>query len=224
MKRFLLAGLLLFLPLAMHAFSLCNQWNVATRVGPSFLTHNSSLNTVASDTIPGSGTTWGHIGPIFDAKVGYGLGNYFVLGVEADWEYHRFPNRAILDSFGDAFNFSGRFQTATVLVFLEWRPIICYDFVPYISVAGGGNINWVNNFPRNYINIFKAANTWGYKGAIGFDYQFACNVAFNLEAGWLYNRGTWRTGGFNGIGEQTTAIGTFNCDSASLLCGFRFYY
>ena len=91
------------------------KWTAGFRVGPSFITQPSFLNTT---------------GPALNFQALYGLNRWFRLGSMIDWERHGLEGR------------SGSLDTITLLpLMLEYRPGHFGGLIPYLSTGIGVNIN-----------------------------------------------------------------------------------
>ena len=91
------------------------KWTSGFRVGPSFITQPSFLNTT---------------GPALNFQALYGLNRWFRLGSMIDWERHGLEGR------------SGSLDTITLLpLMLEYRPGHFGGLIPYLSTGIGVNIN-----------------------------------------------------------------------------------
>jgi outer membrane protein len=91
------------------------KWTAGFRVGPSFITQPSSLNTT---------------GPALNFQALYGINRWFRLGSMLDWERHGLEGR------------SGSLDTITILpLMLEYRPGHFGALIPYLSTGIGVNIN-----------------------------------------------------------------------------------
>ncbi len=91
------------------------KWTAGFRVGPSFITQGSVLNTT---------------GPALNFQALYGINQWFRLGSMLEWENHGF-DRA-----------SGSLDTVTLLpLLLEYRPGHFGGVIPYVSTGIGVNIN-----------------------------------------------------------------------------------
>ena len=91
------------------------KWTAGFRVGPSFITQPSNLNTT---------------GPALNFQALYGINRWFRLGAMLEWENHGFDRvRRSLD-------------TVTLLpLLLEYRPGHIGEVIPYLSTGIGVNIN-----------------------------------------------------------------------------------
>ena len=91
------------------------KWTAGFRVGPSFITQPSTLNTT---------------GPALNFQALYGLNRWFRLGSMLEWERHGLEGR------------SGSLDTITLLpLMLEYRPGHIGGLIPYLSTGIGVNIN-----------------------------------------------------------------------------------
>ncbi len=91
------------------------RWTAGLRVGPSFITQPSFLNTT---------------GPALNFQALYGLNRWFRLGSMIEWERHGLEGR------------SGSLDTITLLpLMLEYRPGHIGGLIPYLSTGVGVNIN-----------------------------------------------------------------------------------
>jgi outer membrane protein len=91
------------------------KWTTGFRLGPSFITQDSALNTA---------------GPLLNFQGLYGMNRWFRIGGMLEWENHGFDRR------------SGSVDTVTLLpVFLEYRPGHFGSVIPYLSTGIGVNIN-----------------------------------------------------------------------------------
>ena len=91
------------------------KWTTGFRLGPSFITQDSALNTA---------------GPLLNFQGLYGMNRWFRVGGMLEWENHGFDRR------------SGSVDTVTLLpVFLEYRPGHFGPVIPYVSTGIGVNIN-----------------------------------------------------------------------------------
>jgi outer membrane protein len=91
------------------------KWTSGFRLGPSFITQESGLNTA---------------GPVLNFQGLYGINRWFRLGGMVEWENHGF-DRA-----------SGSMDTVTFLpVMLEYRPGHFGNLIPYVSTGIGVNFN-----------------------------------------------------------------------------------
>lgn len=91
------------------------KWTTGFRLGPSFITQDSALNTA---------------GPLLNFQGLYGMNRWFRLGGMLEWENHGFDRG------------SGSVDTVTLLpVLLEYRPGHFGAVIPYLSTGIGVNIN-----------------------------------------------------------------------------------
>lgn len=91
------------------------KWTAGFRVGPSFITQGSVLDTT---------------GPALNFQALYGINRWFRLGSMLEWENHGFDRR------------SGSLDTVTLLpLMLEYRPGRFGAVIPYVSTGIGVNIN-----------------------------------------------------------------------------------
>lgn len=91
------------------------KWTAGFRVGPSFITQGSVLDTT---------------GPALNFQALYGINRWFRLGSMLEWENHGFHRR------------SGSLDTVTLLpLMLEYRPGHFGAVIPYVSTGIGVNIN-----------------------------------------------------------------------------------
>ena len=91
------------------------KWTTGFRLGPSFITQDSALNTG---------------GPVLNFQGLYGVNRWFRFGGMLEWENHGFDRT------------SGSVDTVTLLpVMLEYRPGHFGPVIPYVSTGIGVNIN-----------------------------------------------------------------------------------
>ncbi|HJR76266.1 MAG TPA: hypothetical protein VJ805_04805 [Nitrospiraceae bacterium] len=91
------------------------KWTTGFRLGPSFITQDSALNTA---------------GPLLNFQGLYGMNRWFRVGGIIEWENHGFDRT------------SRSLDTVTLLpVLLEYRPGHWGPVIPYISSGIGVNIN-----------------------------------------------------------------------------------
>jgi len=91
------------------------QWTTGFRLGPSFITQDSALNTG---------------GPILNFQGLYGVNQWFRFGGMLEWQNHGFDRAG------------GSLDTVTLLpVYLEYRPGHWGPVIPYLSTGIGVNIN-----------------------------------------------------------------------------------
>ena len=91
------------------------RWTTGMRVGPSFITQQSLLNTT---------------GPALNFQALYGINRWFRLGSMLEWENHGFDRAR------------GSLDTVTLLpLMLEYRPGYIGGLIPYLSTGIGVNIN-----------------------------------------------------------------------------------
>lgn len=91
------------------------KWTAGFRVGPSFITQPSTLNTT---------------GPALNFQALYGINRWFRLGSMLEWENHGFDRAR------------GSLDTVTLLpLMLEYRPGHIGGLIPYLSTGIGVNIN-----------------------------------------------------------------------------------
>jgi hypothetical protein len=91
------------------------KWTTGFRVGPSFITQSSALNTT---------------GPVLNFQALYGINRWFRLGSMLEWERHGFDGA------------KGSLSTITLLpLMLEYRPGHIGGIIPYLSTGVGVNIN-----------------------------------------------------------------------------------
>jgi outer membrane protein len=91
------------------------RWTAGFRLGPSFITQRSVLDTA---------------GPALNFQGLYGINRWFRLGSMLEWENHGFDRG------------SGSLDTVTLLpVMLEYRPGHYGAVIPYLSTGIGVNIN-----------------------------------------------------------------------------------
>ena len=91
------------------------RWTTGMRVGPSFITQQSLLDTT---------------GPALNFQALYGINRWFRLGAMLEWENHGFDRAR------------GSMDTVTLLpLMLEYRPGHIGGLMPYLSTGIGVNIN-----------------------------------------------------------------------------------
>jgi hypothetical protein len=91
------------------------KWTTGFRLGPSFITQDSALNTG---------------GPLLNFQGLYGMNRWFRVGGMLEWENHGFDRT------------SGSLDTVTLLpAMLEFRPGHFGPVIPYVSTGIGVNIN-----------------------------------------------------------------------------------
>jgi hypothetical protein len=91
------------------------RWTLGMRVGPSFITQESALNTT---------------GPALNFQALYGISRWFRLGSMLEWENHGFDGAR------------GSLDTITLLpLMVEYRPGHVGGLIPYVSTGIGVNIN-----------------------------------------------------------------------------------
>ena len=91
------------------------KWTIGMRVGPSFITQQSLLDTT---------------GPALNFQALYGINRWFRLGSMLEWENHGFDRAR------------GSMDTVTLLpLMLEYRPGHIGGLIPYLSTGIGVNIN-----------------------------------------------------------------------------------
>ena len=91
------------------------KWTTGFRVGPSFITQPSLLNTT---------------GPALNFQALYGINRWFRLGSMLEWENHGFDRAR------------GSLDTITLIpLMLEYRPGHIGGVIPYLSTGIGVNIN-----------------------------------------------------------------------------------
>ena len=91
------------------------KWTAGLRVGPSFITQQSLLDTT---------------GPALNFQALYGINRWFRLGAMLEWENHGFDRAR------------GSLDTVTLLpLMLEYRPGHIGGVIPYLSTGIGVNIN-----------------------------------------------------------------------------------
>lgn len=91
------------------------KWTTGFRLGPSFITQDSALNTG---------------GPVLNFQGLYGMNRWFRLGGMIEWENHGFDRT------------SGSLDTVTLLpAMLEYRPGNFGAVIPYLSTGIGVNVN-----------------------------------------------------------------------------------
>jgi hypothetical protein len=114
------------------------KWTTGFRVGPSFITQNSALDTA---------------GPALNFQGLYGMNRWFRIGGMLEWSNHGFDRG------------SGSVDTVTLLpVLLEYRPGHFGPVIPYLSTGIGVNIN-SNNVSDSFAwrtagGIDYAMNNW----------------------------------------------------------------
>ena len=133
------------------------KWTTGFRVGPSFITQRSVLDTA---------------GPALNFQGLYGMNRWFRLGGMLEWSNHGFDRG------------SGSVDTVTLLpLFLEYRPGHFGPVIPYLSTGIGVNIN-SNNVDDSFAwrtagGIDYAMNNWFPSLPKG--------LMFNTEVAWNRN-------------------------------------
>lgn len=218
--------LLISTPLISYAYCQAGTWSYALRLGGSLYSNRAQkLTTLDSSGTVGVGEINGNAGFMLDAKIGYAFCECFTFGFETDWEYHQFTPQPVTNNASEVFRINGIAQTVSVLAYLEFRPFTFCNISPYLTGSFGENFNWVGPHGR-HITTFNPNNSTAARGGVGFDYLLANNVTLNFEGVWNYNQGQWRIVGTNETPstDTTTARGTYNFSSISILGGFRFFY
>ena len=133
------------------------KWTTGFRVGPSFMTQRSALDTA---------------GPALNFQGLYGMNRWFRMGGMLEWSNHGFDRG------------SGSIDTVTLLpLFLEYRPGHFGAVIPYLSTGIGVNIN-SNNVSDSFAwrtagGIDYAMNNWFPNLPKG--------LMFNTEVAWNRN-------------------------------------
>ena len=133
------------------------KWTAGFRVGPSFITQDSLLNTA---------------GPALNFQALYGINRWFRLGSMLEWENHGFDRAR------------GSLDTVTLLpLMLEYRPGHFGGVIPYVSTGIGVNINSDNvqdSFAwRTAGGVDYALNNWFPSSPKG--------LMLNTEVAWKRN-------------------------------------
>lgn len=235
MKKIEAVAVALFLTLSLPFAALAQeagQWGIGLRAGPSFLTQTWGHLTVTDTdgSTPGTGSLKARTtGPMVSGKISHVLNDYFSAGLNVEWDVHKVPVKKLcLDcksQSNETFTLGGgRFNTMSLMPFVEIRPMRFGGFSPYLAAAAGMNMNWLD---WQFADVARTTNTFGIKAGGGFDYFLTKNLAFNSEVGWKWNRGGLRYGGVAfdaGTPEGALAKGNSRGNTVSLLFGLRYYF
>jgi opacity protein-like surface antigen len=152
------------------------RWVLGVRAGFAPLTQQLSEDTSTS------------VGPLVNFQGMYSLNNWFLVGMILEWERH---GVSVQRSDADL----GHQDTVSVLPTVEIRPARLDQFIPYVNMSFGVNIN---SFGEDTPVRISPSNTFAWRLGWGTDYQLNERFALNLE--WAYKRNdghTTDTGGQN---------------------------
>lgn len=216
------------------------QWSFGLRGGASWPT-NSWVNLKVTDTDGSTGNGKLRLkrpGPMVSGKLSYAWTDYFSLGLNGEWDTHKYGTKTIgldcgFDDDHDGQDFGcekgfkiggGRLNTFSLMPFVEVRPMKFGDFSPYLNLGAGVNFNSVQ---WRFVTVGRAADTFALKVGGGFDYFLTKHLAFNTEVGYKRNEGGLRYAGVvNDAGEQegVYARGRSHASTVSLLVGLRYHF
>jgi len=157
------------------------KWILGVRVGFAPLTQQLSDNTATS------------VGPLVNFQGLYSVNSWFLVGLMLEWERHGVsrerPDRDL-----------GHQDTVSVLPTMELRPAKLGQFIPYVNMSFGVNIN---SFGEDTGIRISPSNTFAWRLGWGADYKL--NERFALNGEWAYKRNDGHTTGTGGRNDDWNA-------------------
>jgi opacity protein-like surface antigen len=170
------------------------RWVLGVRAGFAPLTQQLSENTSTS------------IGPLVNFQGMYSLNTWFLVGMMLEWERHGVSlERPDIDL--------GHQNTVSVLPTVEIRPARLDQFIPYVNMSFGVNIN---GFGEDTAVRISPSNTFAWRLGWGTDYQLNERFALNVE--WAYKRNDGHTTGTGGQNND------WNASSFGFLFGGKMFF
>jgi opacity protein-like surface antigen len=122
------------------------------------------------------------IGPLVNFQALYSFNSWLLAGMMVEWERHG------IDREGQFIVELGHQDTVSVLPTVEIRPVKLGQFVPYVNMSFGVN---VNSFGESVPGVISPSNTFAWRLGWGADYML--NQRFALNAEWAYKRNDGHT-------------------------------
>ena len=170
------------------------KWVLGLRAGFAPLTQQLSTNADTS------------IGPLVNVQGLYSFNTWFLAGLMVEWERHGVSvERPDVDL--------GHQDTVSVLPTVELRPVKLGQFIPYVNMSFGVN---VNSFGEDTGLRISPSNTFAWRLGWGADYRLNDRLALNTE--WAYKR--------NDGHSHTSAgrIDDWNASSFGFLFGAKVFF
>lgn len=184
---------------------------VGLRAGGSFL---------SQDVDPG---VEGNGGPMAGLHVFYGASNTRLLGVSIEWEGHQIEQMDLACNGCDL----GNAVVVSVLPTAHFRNLDLGNFVPYLSLGLGVNVNRFNESVRFSESCpgctITPKHTVALKIGGGADYFVTPNLALNGEWGWKVNAGETKSD-LRQVGRDRLTLRDYRLNTFSFLFGFRYFY
>lgn len=165
------------------------------------ITTNKVLENLANHT---------SVGPLVNFEALYALREWVRVGMMFEWDRHT------IDLRGPHF---GTLNTFSFLPTVEFRPTheAMRDlgfawFIPYASLGTGINVHSFSNALRLGNAPVSFSNTFALRLASGLDFPITSHLAFNTEAAWNRDIGSYKLSG---------AEADFNASSLNFLIGLR---
>lgn len=172
------------------------KWAFGLQIGPSFVTQDLDTDE----------ETKGETGIIVNGNLLYSFSETLALGIDFEWERHSVKESGIGIGAGHTFSF---------IPFIQYRLIQSEEFIPYIHLGLGANMNFFSENDNLGGFSLEPGNTVAVKVAGGLDYYIKENLALNGMLGWKWNSGIYDFEGFSG---------DFNVSAFSLLFGIRYFF
>ncbi len=170
------------------------KWVLGFRVGFTPLTQQLSDNTSTS------------VGPLVNFQGLYSVNSWFLVGLMLEWERHGVSlERPDVDL--------GHQDTVSVLPTMELRPAKLGQFIPYVNMSFGVN---VNSFGEDTGTRISPSNNFAWRLGWGADYKLYERFALNAE--WAYKRNDGHAT-VNGLRN-----GDWNASSFGFLFGAKMFF
>jgi opacity protein-like surface antigen len=170
------------------------KWVLGFRAGFAPLTQQLSNNTSTS------------VGPLVNVQGLYSFNTWFLAGLMVEWERHGVSvERPDVDL--------GHQDTVSVLPTIELRPVRLGQFIPYVNMSFGVN---VNSFGEDTALRINPSNTFAWRLGWGADYRL--NERFALNTEWAYKRNDGHTHTSAGRNDD------WNASSFGFLFGAKVFF
>ncbi len=154
------------------------------------------------------------VGSLVNFQAMYSLNRWLLVGLMLEWERHSMDlERPVLDL--------GHQDTVSVLPTVEIRPVRLGNFIPYVNMSFGVNVNSFGESRDLGGTRISPSNTFAWRLGWGGDYMITKQVALNAEMAYKRNDGHATV---TAPGGGQVRIEDWNASSFGFLFGVKMFF